>query len=626
MADNSGPATTLSTTIENTFGYGRPQDTVGLAEQEVTTANIFLTALGALAGSLVPPVINPIFPTGNIAPAISVPTPPSLIPIVWTAPPTPAPFTGTLNVDGQFPTFDSHPPTLVFPIPPAPFAGVVPASPPVDLNFTYPTVNVALPQPPNLLSLQTVPFGGVVLPTIDPTIPVLTAVQPSIIPYVEGPTYTSQLLTDTLASLDQRITQGGTAIPAAAEQAIYDREREKEARNLADAVIALDRMEAMGFAFPPGVFVDANIKLQTEFGYVAASHAREVMISQAKLEQDNIIAALEQAVKIEYRLIQYANEIAQRAFEASKYQTEANIAIYNAQVQAYAAILRAYEVKVQIYKAQIDGALATVQVYKIQIEAEQVKAQVNTALVQQYTAEVQAALAVVDIFKAEIEAIQIRANVEKIKVEVFGEQIRAYVGQINAFTAQVEAYRAGVQAQGTIEETYKVQVEAFSAQVSAVAAQVNAKVEVFKAQVVANQEQYEAYKALVIGQGEQVKAESEANRAQAVIYEAVSRGIEAYNTLLVKEWQVALDEAERVTEIGVSAAKANADLYLTTRSILADAAKAGAQVSAQIAAAGLNTQQWSTHRAANANISYQGSNSDSTSTSTSVNTNINQEQ
>lgn len=620
------PAEGVNNTIQTAFGTVNASDAAGVAYGEITYANQFLARLGDLAAGLVPPVINPIFPVGNVPPAISVPTPPDLIPIVWTPPPTPTPFSGTLDVSSIFPApFDKDPPVLIFPTPPATFAGVTPAAPPIDLNFTYPTVSVDLPRPPALLSLQTHTFDGVVLPTIDSTIPVLTAVAPNLVAYVEGPTYTSQLLDDMRASLSARITQGGTAIPAAAEQAIYDREREKEARALADGIAALDRMESMGFALPPGVFLDAHIKLQTEFGYVAASHAREVMISQAKLEQDNILAALETAVKIEGSLIGYANQVAQRAFEASKYATEAGIAIYNAQVQAYSAILKAYEVKVEIYKAQIEAALATVQVFKIEIDAELAKAQVNTALVQQYTAEVQAALAVVDIYKAEIEAIQVRATVEKVKVEIYGEQIKAYVGQINAFTAQVEAYRASVQTQTAIEESFKVEVEAFAAQVNAAAAEANAKVEVFKAQVAANAETYEGYKALVIGQGEQVKAESEANRAAAVIYEAVTRGVSAYNEVLVKEWQVAIDEAQRVTEIGVSAAKANADLYLTVQSLMQDATKVGGQVAAQIAAAALSSVNWSTHRAANANISYQGSDSDSHSVSTSINFNTNSE-
>lgn len=601
----------------NIFG---DSSTVSLiAVETVAAAEDYIGKLGNLALQLVPPVINPIFPAPNAGPAISVLPPPATQQVVWQTPTVPAPFTGTVDVTSLFPRpFDASPPALVFPAPPTPSFGNVPSSPPIDLNFTYPTVDINLPAAPPLLQLQTYAFNGVNLPTIDTTLPVLTAVSPSIVPYVPGTGYTSVLITNLANALNDRIQDGtNTGLPPAVEQALWDRGRERELRAQADALAELDRAAGlMGFALPPGVYTNARIKIQTESDYTIAGLSREVMIKQAELVQSNILAALETATKLEGERLAYANNVEQRAFESCKYATEAGIAIYNAQVEVFKAYVEAYKTKVTIYEAQIRGALATVEVYKTEIEAEKIKADANLATIQQYKTEVDAALAVIEVFKTQVQIIQTQAEVEKIKIQVFGEQVRAYTGEINAFTAQVEAYRAQIQGETAKEEVYKTQVEAFSAIVGASIKEADALIEQYKGQIQAKLGEIESYRAQIQGQIGQAQAIFESNRSVAAIYSAEVQGQSVYNETLTKEWQVALDQAERVTEIGVQAAKANAELYMTTRSLSLDAAKVGAQVNAQLGAAALSAINWSSHVAFNDSSSFVSSDSNSTTVQT----------
>ncbi len=600
--------------------FGDSSNVSLIAAETITAAEGYITTLGNLSLQLQPPVINPIFPNGPAAPPISLDPIPVTQPIVWTAPAVPAPFVGNLDVTSLFPQpFDVSPPTLIFPAPPLPSFGAVPTSPPIDLNFVYPTVDITLPSAPPLLQLQTFTFNGVNLPTIDTTLPVLTAVSPSIVPYVPGSGYTSTLITDLATQLDARITSGTfTGLPPAIEGALWDRGSEREFRAQADALAELDRQSGlMGFALPPGVYMNARTKIQTETDYVRSGLSREVMIKQAELVQSNILAALETSVKLEGERLSYANSVEQRAFESTKYATEAGIAIYNAQVEVFKAYIEAYKTKVTIYDAQIRGALATVEVYKTEVEAEKVKADANLAVIQQYKTEVDAALAVIEVFKTQVQIIQTQAEIEKIKVQVFGEQIRAYTGQINAFTAQVEGYRAQIQGETAKSEVYKTQVEAFSALVGSAVKEADALIEQYKGLIQAKIEEVESFKAQIQGQIGQAQAISESNRSVAALYSAEVSGKSAYNETLTKEWQVALDQAERVTEIGVQAAKANAELYMTTRSLALDAAKVGAQVNAQLGAAALSAINWSTHVGINSNCSESFSTSISTSSTTS---------
>jgi len=589
-----------------------------LSAQLIQQAETYLTKLGNI--NIVAPVINPNFPVIATPPAPVTAPLPDLQVVTWQVPVQPGPFTGAQPSTAGIPgPFTVQPPSLNFGTAPAPFTGTVPPSPAVDLNFTYPTVAVTLPTVPQLLSLDVVAFPDVVIPGFTATVPQLTAVAPNTFRYVEGALYTSNLLTQLRTDLQNALSEGNfTGLPADIEVNLWNRGREREFIAQADALAELDRMESMGFAFPPGVFIDARIKIQTDTMYTTAGLSREVMIKQAELILTNITKARETATQLESKMIDYANMVAQRTFESAKYATEAAIAIYNAQVQAYAASLKALEVEAQVYDTQIKGILARVEVVKAQIAFEQTKAQINTALVEQYKAQVQAAEAVLEIYKTQVLIIQTEAQVEQIKVSIYGEQIKAYVGQINAYTAQVEGYKANAEAQGVIETVYKTQVDAYAAQVQAGVATVNANVAVYRAEIETYTAQLEGYKASLQSMVAQAQAASLFNTAAADVYRSETSALSAYNGTLTAQWQAVLNEQEKIAEVGISAAKANGDLYIASAGLALDASKVGAQVVSQLGAAALGAIHWANNSSWSASVS--GSSSVSTSHSTSDST------
>lgn len=578
----------------NTLIWGDANSMYAYAQGRTAATDSYIAQLGTAASQLAPPVINPVFPVPPTAPPVATSTAPTLQPIVWSAPGLPTPFSGTLNIDAYMPApFDGLPPVLSFPAQPTSFSETAPTAPPVNLDYAYPDLAVNLPTPPSLLSLNVQPFSGFNMPSIDVTIPELTAVAPSVVQYVPGSMYTSSLLTSLQATLQDRIENGGTGLPPEIEQAIWDRGREREYRQSAAAIAELERMESLGYAFPPGVYTDSRLKIQTEMGYVIAGYNREVAIEQAKLEQTNILKALDTATALEGSLIVYNNQVEQRVFEASKFATQAGIEIYNGQVRAYATIVDAYKTKVQIYEAQIRAEVAKVEAYKTEIAAEQAKATINTALVEQYKVQATVALSAIQVYEAQIKAIQTKAEIERTKVLIFGEQVKGYTARIGAYTAQVEGFRAAVQAEGSKQEAFKSQVQAYGATVEAAVKQIDARVRQFEGLLKQKEQEWEGYKAAASAEASRAKALADNNTSAAEVYKATVQGLASYNEVLTKQWQVTYDQAQRTVDIGVNAAKANAELFMTTRSLALDAAKVGAQVSAQLGAAALNAINWS---------------------------------
>lgn len=600
--------------------FGDPGQMYAYAGDRTVSTNEYIIQLGNTAASMVPPTINPVFPAAPSAPPVATGAEPSVQQVIWTMPNIPTAFSGTLDIDQYMPAaFDANPPILSFPAAPTGFTDAAPTAPPVNIDYVYPDLSVSLPAAPSLLSLNVTQFSGVNMPSIDVTIPELTAVAPSVIQYVPGAGYTSSLLTSLKETLQDRIENGGTGLPAAVEGAIWDRGREREYRQSAAAIAELERMEALGYAFPPGVYIDSRLKIQTEMGYVVAGYSREVAIEQAKLEQSNILKALDTSTALEGTLINYTNSVEQRAFESAKFATQAGIEIYNSQVRAYAAVVDAYKAKVQIYEAQIRAEIARVEAYKTEIAAEQAKATINTALVEQYKVQANVALSAIQVYEAQIKAIQTKAEIEKIKVQIFGEQVRGYSAKISAYTAQVEGFRASIQAEGTKQEAYKSQVQAYSATVEAAVKQIEARIRQFEGLLKQKEQEWEGYKAAASAESSRAQAIAANNQSAAEIYKATTQGLASYNETLTKQWQVTYDQAQRTVDIGVNAAKANAELYTTTRSLALDAAKVGAQVNAQLGAAALNAINWSSSVSTGKSESKSESKSETNSTSKSDN-------
>lgn len=608
--------------------FGTASGLTAYAQGRINVVDGFIGNLANLVVSLTPPPITPIFPIGAAAPAIEAPVLPTFETPLWNAPGFPVPFTEVLAVgDLDVQPFDIDPPTLNYGTAPPPFVGAVPDAPAVNLSFVDPTLTLNLPAPPSLLSLNIEKFDGMNLPVFNADVPVLTATEPSIREYIPGTSYTSALLEGLKATLLDRITTGGTGLTQEVENAIWDRGREREARSAADAVLAVDQMESLGYAFPPGAFLDARLKITTEMDYVNRGHSREVMIKSAELMLDNVKHALTTSTAFEEMQVTANNQVETRLFEAAKYATEAGISIYNAKVQAYASLVNVYEAKVRAYTAQIQGETAKVDAYRATIAAEEAKAQINTALVQQYRVQADVALSNIEVYKAEIAGIQAKADIERTKVMVFGEQVRGYTAQISAYTAGVEGFRATVQAEATKSEAYKSQVDAFAARVQAVTAIVNARVAAYQGKIAGKTAEYDGYRAAIAGESARVDAIAKRSGVTADAFKAQVSAVGSYNEVLTKQWSATIDQQARISEIGVSVAKANAELYVTTRSLALDAAKTGATVAAQIGAAALNAVNFSgsvsSSESASASVGVSASISQSKSESDSHSTNYN---
>ena len=555
----------------------------------------YIATLGDVAGEMIPPNIQ----VGEVAtpavPSFLETTRPELGTIQWTLPGFPAVFDENLDVANLLPEpFDQDPPRLVFPAPPLPNFGEVPDAPGVNLPGGDPQLNLNLPAPPNLLNIDVAKFDGIQLPSIDPDAPEFTVAAPSIREYVPGVGYSSSLLGALQDALQDSIVNGGTGLNPDIENAIWDRAREREYKQANDALLDLERMETMGYTMPPGVYMDSRVKVQTELSKNIAGQSREVMIKQAELELQNVQQALQTAQVVEAKNLDINNAVEQRSFESARYATEAGVAIYNGAVQAYGAVIEAYRAKIAIYESQVRAELGRVEAYKAEVSAEQAKAQINQARVDQFRTMTDAALSAVEVYKAEIDGIRTKAEIERLKIDIFGAQVRAHGNKVNAYTAEVEGFRAALGAETAKQEAYQSSVNAYGAQVEASAKAVDARIAEFGAKLQAKESEWQGYTSLAQVESDRVRALAAKNEAVARMFQADAGANASYNDVLAKQWASQTQLAINAANVALEEAKANAELYVTKRSMISDAAKVGATVSAQMAAAAISANNFST--------------------------------
>lgn len=554
------------------------------------------------------------------APVLNTPLAPILTPITYSAPALPSPLTGDFTVDTVLPdAFDEDSPEFTLTTPPTALSITAPTAPAVTTSFDDPgELVVGMPAAPALLGISIHEFDGITLPEFTEDAPTIDLIAPSMLSYSPGAAYSSSLMTLLQSTLYTRIHDGGTGLPAPVENAIWERGYEREQRSAADAISKLEQMEAMGFAFPPGVYIDARLKVATETDAALKGHSREVMIKQAELEQTNILKAIESGIQLEGEWLRTWDKTEQRRFEAIKFEMEGQISLFNARVSAFQGMTEAYKAKISAYEARIRAETTKVDVYRAQVAAEQAKAQVNDALVQQYKVQSDIALSAIEIYKAKVDSIKVRAEIERLKIDVFRGQIEAYVAQQNGFTAQVEAYKALVGAEAAKQDAFKARVQAYAATVEAAAKSIDAEVAVLKARIDAKQIEYEGYKAAIQGETARIEGLSRFNDSTTERFKAEIQGSSAFNDALVKEWAAQIDFAKGKADLALTVAKANAELRSQQVGLMADVLKAQGSLIGQIGAAALSAYNISASSSVSGNTSYSRSSSDSTSRSESV--------
>lgn len=583
-------------TAWSTYSSGAAQAAGGLFSYAEGAARGNAASAASIAAALAssvaaPPSIDVNFAMPSQPAMPPLPTAPSMSPITFSMPSAP---TGAVESAPALSigTFDEAAPIITLPDAPSVNYGTAPAVPAIGVVAVPDAPEVLTPSTPAYLAVSSHSLGAIDLHedwlTRLEEIPTLELLSPTPYSYSPSPKYASALLDALKDKVRQRL-EGGTGLPPAVEQAIWDRARDRETSIAQANVDEIQRhSEALGFRLPAGVTVAQTRQAQQSYYDKLSELSRDVSIKQADLEQANLKHAIEEGLKLESQLLDYAMKLEQIGFESAKFGAENAIQAYNAVVDAYKASLSGYQTYAQAYETVIKAELSQIEIFKGKLAGEETKANINRTLVEQYKAAIDAGMAQVKVYEAQVGGAKALIELEATKLGAAGEQIKAYVAQVNAETAKVEAYKASVQGEATKIEIYKTKAQAFASVSAAQAEHSRALIARYEGIYRAQASRYDGYRAQVEAESARIQAVAHQNSQAVEMYKATT----TYNTAMVQnlnsQWGAAIKGAEASSSIALSAAKANADAHIAHSAARLDASKVGAQVAAQLAASAMS--------------------------------------
>ena len=396
----------------------------------------------------------------------------------------------------------------------------LPSSPTLNDVVIPDAPDLTLPTMGDLIAISIPDFTFPTLPTFTDTAPAFTDSDPSTIPNFSEPSYSSALLNDTRDRIIAMLA-GGTGIPTAVQNALFDKARDREivTARMAEED-AFDTYAGRNFSMPPGMLV-AQVNAAQEKSRMAQNELeRQILITASDLEQKNLQFSVAQGIALETLLQGQFNNVAQRSFEAAKERLSADIALFNAHVSVFNARTSAYQTAAQVFKIKIDAALSELEVFKAQIQGEIAKGELNKSTVAVFQARVDAVKAVAELFKVKMEGAQVESDVNKTIIEGYKASIEAYAARIGADKTRFEAYGEQVKAEATKATALEAEARAYAATIEGASAKNNAKIEYIKARLSAVSASVEKFRAGLEDERIHVQQQLEEIQAQATSLQA----------------------------------------------------------------------------------------------------------
>lgn len=261
--------------------------------------------------------------------------------------------------------------------------------------------------------------------------------------------YTSALNDAIRAKLLSNIANGGTGLSPTIETAIFNREAERDALALQDAIDKTTSQWAkLGFTLPDGSLTAPLSELNTAYLNKRLDTSRDISIKQAELEQENLKYSLQYATSLEIKMIDVAESYANRALDASKATVTTLIQLYNSNLEAFKAKVTAYRDEAEAYRAVLQAKAVEVEVYRAKIEGQKLIGEINRQDVDLYNAQWEGQMNRVRVFEAQIRANSAQIEQAKLLIERYASQVQAFATRSNVYISQynadITAYKASI--------------------------------------------------------------------------------------------------------------------------------------------------------------------------------------
>ena len=392
----------------------------------------------------------------------------------------------TFSIDGLLASLDlsdleempTPPATLALNLPDAPgfTAKAAPSRPSVDTNIDLPDApTLALPEMEALQQISIPDFTFPTLPDFNGSPPTLDVAVPNVFINWAEPQYASELLPELQAKV-RSMMEGGTGLPAAVEDALFSRARERDSAETSRAVQeAFDTWASRGFSMPPGMLAK-QVNVAQEAGRLKAAETnRDILTQAAQWEIENIRFAVQQGIALEQLTQNLFENTVKRLFEVARFQAESQISVFNAQIGLFNAQNAAFETLANVYKTRLEGALAKLQAYKTAIDGQVALGQLNIQKVEVFKAKLSAVMSSVELYKASMEGAKVRAELISVQFDAYKADVQAFAEEMGAEKLKFEAYDAQVRGETAKAGVLETQARTYASTIQGIATKADIK-------------------------------------------------------------------------------------------------------------------------------------------------------
>lgn len=183
----------------------------------------------------------------------------------------------------------------------------------------------------------------------------------NVFKYTEN-AYISSLLSQLKDKLITVLTGGGSGLGSATEDAMWQRETERNKQALQDTKdrIASDWAER-GLSLPGGGLFNAFAQVDIEHLNKMNDKARTIAEETRKIEIENVRLAMQEAKNIEAILMDYAGKYWDRKLQAAKAILEEATVIFNASIEVIKTKASVYGQEVSAYAAKVQALTSKAQ-------------------------------------------------------------------------------------------------------------------------------------------------------------------------------------------------------------------------------------------------------------------------
>ena len=278
--------------------------------------------------------------------------------------------------------------------------------------------------------------------------------------------YVPVILEEEMAVL-RRMWAGGTGLPQAVEDAMWERAASREdTLVLRDVSAAMTEFAGRGFSMPPGMLVSRIDAIRTEGMVKKQALGREVLIKIADTHIENLRFACTTAIASENMLVSIWSQMAQRSFEAAKIQLESEIALLNAQIAIFNARQIGRAQNATIHRIHLEMRTLELQEFKARIDGEIAKGQINDQRLKAFLAQYEGVKADIELFKGEMQGAQLESEFNRNLVERYKSEVMASAEVVKADRQRFDEYDARVKNEIAKGSALEAEAKAYAAYLS----------------------------------------------------------------------------------------------------------------------------------------------------------------